>query len=804
MWPAPGFGFSPLLHPTCHQPLLAREQPPPDRTGNQVPPTSTSTPTREGTSNDSESKTKPGTRANLNAMMVDLEDTEEVSLVLMLKALLRRMYELEEDDKLDISTSWDDEQQIRRDRICEQAENWAITNLRHLLTSAANFCNGDQSLCEEMKSSLKDALEKNSEQERYTPLVKALNAILLNFIGMTIGDLAHSPCSDDLIYMAHSGDTISSSPLSAHTAAATKLKPDIIATSIHHLCGSLELPIGCNAFHGMGRPLHCGEVKYKKKDFKVAFPAHFDSKRILAHVDSLVPPSQKPINGNDAEPSQGFPKFPTERRKQAQGRSERQRGMEVPSTNPTVGQSYTVTPTVQMAYYGMDLLRAKWDKMHSVVLHFNDNKISLRWYDPQGCIFTTPVDIVSQLPLFVALIALFQRFNKQMHGSASFELKAVIQGEEIPFDIPDTSATPWQLKGRHTVTASPIRKGSKGVVTAPAAHPGHSIGTRAATKAAAAVQASSPPEKLRDLFFKLTWREEVRSPEGYIIQTAKDRANRYLPHPEWVTDHLPDVKYYGEYRSMSTKHIRLALGIISDDHRVPTIMLSTKLVTFDDVDPLEFSQRFWEIIRCHRLLWAIGIAHGDLSFSNLMVTIASARSFRRAILNDFDLASIMRPGRLYPFQIGFRRTGTKAFMALALLTKADGSIPRIYRHDLESILWCMLWYVSPQVEWLEGRFSDVRRAKREWAQEVDSDVAQNVRTEVKKLWEPVTTALYDWVQADGQAKRNPRTDEQWMDIISSKIKPPSSIGSEWMAFRVPEDSIRPEDSQTNNLFFAIV
>lgn len=222
----------------------------------------------------------------------------------------------------------------------------------------------------------------------------------------------------------------------------------------------------------------------------------------------------------------------------------------------------------------------------------------MRWYDPQGCIFTTPVDIVSQLPLLVALIVLFQRFNYHMHGNACFELKAVIEGEEIPFDIPDTTACPWQLKGRHTVTASPIRKGSGGVIPTPAAHPTHSIGTRAATRAAAAVVARSPPDKLRDLFFKLTWREEVRSPEGYIIQTAMDRANRYLPRPEWVTDHLPDVKYYGEYQHLSTKHIRLALGIVSEDHRVPTIMLSTRLLPFDDINPAEFSQRFWEIIRC--------------------------------------------------------------------------------------------------------------------------------------------------------------------------------------------------------------
>jgi hypothetical protein len=89
----------------------------------------------------------------------------------------------------------------------------------------------------------------------------------------------------------------------------------------------------------------------------------------------------------------------------------------------------------------------------------------------------------------------------------------------------------------------------------------------------------------------------------------------------------------------------------------------------------------------HRLLWELGIAHGDISFHNLMFENDTG------ILNDFDLASIMKPGDASPSKTGHRRTGTAMFMSLDLLTAdgVKGLVPRTYRHELESFAWVLLY-----------------------------------------------------------------------------------------------------------------
>ena len=87
----------------------------------------------------------------------------------------------------------------------------------------------------------------------------------------------------------------------------------------------------------------------------------------------------------------------------------------------------------------------------------------------------------------------------------------------------------------------------------------------------------------------------------------------------------------------------------------------------------------------HRLLWVIGIAHGDVSFHNIMIKLRTMVG----VLNDWDLAAIMEPGATSPPKIGFRRTGVPLFMAVELLR--DEAIPRLYRHDLEAFAWVLLY-----------------------------------------------------------------------------------------------------------------
>ena len=57
------------------------------------------------------------------------------------------------------------------------------------------------------------------------------------------------------------------------------------------------------------------------------------------------------------------------------------------------------------------------------------------------------------------------------------------------------------------------------------------------------------------------------------------------------------------------------------------------------------------------------------------------------ILNDFDLINI----RGKDSKGGLRRTGTIAFMALQLIKPGVKSPRRLYRHDVESLTWVLVW-----------------------------------------------------------------------------------------------------------------
>ena len=84
----------------------------------------------------------------------------------------------------------------------------------------------------------------------------------------------------------------------------------------------------------------------------------------------------------------------------------------------------------------------------------------------------------------------------------------------------------------------------------------------------------------------------------------------------------------------------------------------------------------------HFALWKGGIEHGDISFLNLMWDPVLGVG----VLNDFDLVRIEGVESR-----GTRRTGTIAFMSLELLSIDSINPKRLYRHDVESLVWALCW-----------------------------------------------------------------------------------------------------------------
>ncbi|KAG2012839.1 other/FunK1 protein kinase [Coprinopsis cinerea AmutBmut pab1-1] len=115
-----------------------------------------------------------------------------------------------------------------------------------------------------------------------------------------------------------------------------------------------------------------------------------------------------------------------------------------------------------------------------------------------------PIDIVSQLPLLVAMMLIFQRFDDRMRGN-----------EAVAHTLDDKIHNHWMLKGRRSGSGKLFPHGKKPI---------------------------SPPK--------------------------------------------------------------------SESGCLPSYELT---------NPQDYFRAIWQLIRCHFLLWQLGIAHGDISSTNLML-----------------------------------------------------------------------------------------------------------------------------------------------------------------------------------------
>jgi len=178
-----------------------------------------------------------------------------------------------------------------------------------------------------------------------------------------------------------------------------------------------------------------------------------------------------------------------------------------------------------------------------------DQLLEVLWYDPQGCIKTTPIDIVNQLPLLVVLIRA-QRRSKYLSG---------LRNTPIPgnFELIQKATPRFQLVGRMSSWGK-----LKSSSTAPSS----------------STQISSEEDEATH-FFKSSWTEDVRPREHEIIATAVTRAKRDLPehYRPFVLDHLPTVSASNEIYDSSTAIIRILLGLNVDGARTQCLLCSKLL-----------------------------------------------------------------------------------------------------------------------------------------------------------------------------------------------------------------------------------
>ena len=165
---------------------------------------------------------------------------------------------------------------------------------------------------------------------------------------------------------------------------------------------------------------------------------------------------------------------------------------------------------------------------------------------------------------------------------------------------------------------------------------------------------------------------------------------------------------------------------------------------------------------------------------------------RRGIMNDWDL-SFDREGALQ--HVGGERTGTVPFMALDLLTEEywAGTIPRLYRHDLEGLIWVLPWVflqyengsltVSKLKSWRTGDYFACQKEKRTFLAHFRKTSNYLPTRSWATEWE-LAYVLLDWIHAeDYNRQRRVRTWEEpsnahvrecfWKEVEQAKTNLPS-------------------------------
>ncbi|KAG2137854.1 uncharacterized protein EDB93DRAFT_1090936 [Suillus bovinus] len=178
--------------------------------------------------------------------------------------------------------------------------------------------------------------------------------------------------------------------------------------------------------------------------------------------------------------------------------------------------------------------------------------------------------------------------------------------------------------------------------------------------------------------------EANRTSEPKILDKVKEIAKVH----DTVKDHIPELLWHHTFTN-PTSAIREALGVPepTTGSRVLYILVFRKLHPITKLHGKDLFDVWYQCIQCHVTLWKEGVFYRDVSPGNLMWYRSLGRLI--GVLNDYDLSSLADDQD----PRGNERTGTIPFTALELLSAQGqrGEVKHLYRHDIESFMWCLAW-----------------------------------------------------------------------------------------------------------------
>ncbi|PPQ66181.1 hypothetical protein CVT24_000158 [Panaeolus cyanescens] len=395
------------------------------------------------------------------------------------------------------------------------------------------------------------------------------------------------------------------------------------------------------------------------------------------------------------------------------GSSKKRKTEDAPNAEPVASKraktsEHTVTSKeddrAQLALYSAHRLSSFFDITHTFSMLLRGSTVLLHWSDRQGVVESYEFDYVQNLPHFIFLLLVLQRFSPARWGygtEATPSLNNIDVDKQFVVEMTPTLDPEVQTAVMDPETSVvrffPLadRLNRPGVTLVGRAT--RAMGGRIVPKNSTWEDESNIQEK-NNCMIKSYWPESQRESEVEIMKKVKAAAEGENDNDklyEFIRKHVPEMYCYlkPEFLGSSTATIRRFLKLASgqdDSCEIPgarhlLLIVFKRLYGIQGLCEDEMIKFYIETYFCHRALWLSGIYHSDVSLGNIMWD----KEFQTGVLNDFDLA------RLFGSKgaTGHENTGTLPFMAIDLLNPDGmaGLIPRRYRHDAEAFVWVLVY-----------------------------------------------------------------------------------------------------------------
>ncbi|KAG8989870.1 hypothetical protein FRB94_013945 [Tulasnella sp. JGI-2019a] len=361
-------------------------------------------------------------------------------------------------------------------------------------------------------------------------------------------------------------------------------------------------------------------------------------------------------------------------------------------TSPHSPQSDKMRLPEQAAVYALAMFSRRSPQSHFVIgLGLIGKVVHVWWYDREGIIGSTGIDILVNFHHFMALLVALDHLPYHLEGMSTGgplgeDTKLVLLESphlEVTLGTPITEPK-YCLRGRATTVYN--------VKTMSGA-----LWEKRSTSDSAVPSASTDPAP--KAVVKFQYAQARRHPEHTFIQHAISKLQGIAnpdtkdAHCKAITGHLPDILAFVEYPETNTKHIREDLnlqdkGTATNANRVLRLYLARKFEKIWDLGPEKLKEALFGAMHCHLSLWMLGVHHRDISVDNIMYYIGEDGK-THGVLNDLDLACFATDQPL-----GNERTGTLPFMSLHLMKAIENKNPAVkhlFQFDNESFLWVFAW-----------------------------------------------------------------------------------------------------------------